>query len=140
MKKSGKIISGVVGLLIVIGIKLGASYYLAEAEIAVSKNQDWPTEFKQSFIKGCATEMQENISDEVKTSLCTCLTEEVEKAHVVSPKYNTFKESESQYNERMSKEIYAYFNSDAGKASSEVCAQKILALTNESAPTNEAKE
>lgn len=141
MKKYQKVISIVVGILVVIGIKFGIGFFAAEAEVAMSKNSDWSAEYKKSFITGCISEMKEEISDEAKTSLCTCLTDEIEKAHVISTKYNSFKESEQTYNERMSKEVYAYFESDAGKTSTETCAQKVFATAADpsAAPASEEK-
>lgn len=126
MMNKKKILTAIISIFAVIGIKLalkyGFSYGIAEAEINASKNEKWPEDFKKEFISSCAT-VDPSANKNFMQKYCECATNKIEAAHIIPTKYNTIKESIQEYSERIEKIIDAFIDSEPGQNIANECAE-----------------
>jgi len=107
-----------------VAVKLGLGVGVTEMQIAESKNEAWPKEFKDAMITGCAdptTEIAKEYGEAATTKYCSCFANSLEQAHVIPTLYNTVTDSEDGYVNKVDGIISTYISSEPGQKASQDC-------------------
>ncbi|MBY0315848.1 MAG: hypothetical protein K2Q26_10035 [Bdellovibrionales bacterium] len=128
-----KIIGGLVVVLVAVGVKLGLRYGLgwglAEADVASSKSEKWPEDFKSVFIDSC-TNAEEGVDKTFMREYCTCATDKIEAEQIIPTKYNPNTDSPESYDQRVGKIVEDFMSSEKGQRIAEECVKGAQHLVN----------
>lgn len=84
-----------------------------------SRFEPWSIEFKEQFVRSC---MGNNPNEQAANQiLCSCLTDQIEAAHVVLTKYNNHSETEAQRIEKNVASINEFLKSTQGQIAFKTC-------------------
>lgn len=140
-----KILGGLLTLGFIFGVKIGASYILAEVEVNSSKNEAWSDEFRQQSITSCVdtaypgfyeASMKEinnegiasQYSKGVSDSYCSCIIKDVESAQIVPTKYNQLA-GEEKLARDISSVVTGYLGTEDGKKKVQDCMKVAIDTT-----------
>jgi hypothetical protein len=140
-----KILGGLLTLGFIFGLKIGASYILAEVEVGASKTSAWTVEFRQQSITSCVNTAypgvyeasmkeinNEGIAGEyskgVSESYCGCIIKDIESAQIVPTKYNQLA-GEEKLARDISSTVTGYLGTDDGKKKVAGCMKVAIDLT-----------
>ncbi len=131
----------IITIVALVAIRFVFTYAVAEIEIEQSKNEKWPAEFTQEYIKACSTEAQKQFavvisnagakSEEIveknsaflADSYCQCMKSRVQQARVIPTKYNKYSGAGA-YEQKVKKLIGEYIVSEKGQSDIANCGQK----------------
>lgn len=90
------------------------NYYGAEIVAEKSYSGKWPEELRQGFVEGCISESPREHKS-LFERYCPCMAKGIEKAGVIPTKFNSYKESQKEVEEKIGVLTSQYLESKDGR-------------------------